>query len=91
MLELRPNCECCDKDLPPDSPEAFICSFECTFCRDCMTTRLNGHCPNCGGELVRRPVRPEEALRRHPPPPCAAMHSRRDAGLPAKARGEHGA
>ena len=54
MLELRPNCECCDKDLPPDSPEAFICSFECTFC------------PNCGGELVRRPVRPEEALRRHP-------------------------
>ncbi|HBQ8546806.1 TPA: DUF1272 domain-containing protein [Klebsiella pneumoniae] len=95
MLELRPNCECCDKDLPPDSPEAFICSFECTFCRDCMTTRLNGHCPNCGGELVRRPVRPEEALRRHPPPPCAAMHSRRDAGLPAKikihARGERGA
>lgn len=73
MLELRPNCECCDKDLPPDSPEAFICSFECTFCRDCMTTRLNGHCPNCGGELVRRPVRPEEALRRHrlhPAPPC---------------------
>ena len=66
MLELRPNCECCDKDLPPDSREAFICSFECTFCRDCMTTRLNGHCPNCGGELVRRPVRPEEALRRHP-------------------------
>lgn len=62
MLELRPNCECCDKDLPPDSPEAFICSFECTFCRDCMTTRLNGHCP----KLVRRPVRPEEALRRHP-------------------------
>lgn len=95
MLELRPNCECCDKDLPPDSPEAFICSFECTFCRDCMTTRLNGHCPNCGGELVRRPVRPEEALRRHPPPPCAAMHSRRDAGLPAKVkihtRGERGA
>ncbi|RRF75504.1 DUF1272 domain-containing protein [Klebsiella pneumoniae] len=95
MLELRPNCECCDKDLPPDSPEAFICSFECTFCRDCMTTRLNGHCPNCGGELVRRPVRPEEALRRHPPPPCAAMRSRRDAGLPAKvkihARGERGA
>ena len=92
MLELRPNCECCDKDLPPDSPEAFICSFECTFCRDCMTTRLNGHCPNCGGELVRRPVRPEEALRRHP---ASTLHSRRDAGLPAKvkihARGERGA
>ncbi|VTN98017.1 Uncharacterized protein conserved in bacteria [Klebsiella pneumoniae] len=95
MLELRPNCECCDKDLPPDSPEAFICSFECTFCRDCMTTRLNGHCPNCGGELVRRPVRPEEALRRHPASTLPAMHSRRDAGLPAKikihARGERGA
>ncbi|EOQ53733.1 Uncharacterized protein conserved in bacteria [Klebsiella variicola] len=44
MLELRPNCECCDKDLPPDSPEAFICSFECTFCRDCMTARLHGYC-----------------------------------------------
>lgn len=76
MLELRPNCECCDKDLPPDSPEAFICSFECTFCRDCMTTRLNGHCPNCGGELVRRPVpcasRRGAAAppRLHPAPPC---------------------
>lgn len=44
MLELRPNCECCDKDLPPDSPEAFICSFECTFCQDCMTARLHGYC-----------------------------------------------
>ncbi|MDP0972095.1 DUF1272 domain-containing protein, partial [Klebsiella pneumoniae] len=54
------------KDLPTVSPEAFICSFEFTFCRDCMTTRLNGHCPTCGGELVRRPVRPEEARRRHP-------------------------
>lgn len=61
MLELRPNCECCDKDLPPDSPEAFICSFECTFCRDCMTARLHSRCPNCGGT---------------PPPPCAAMHSK---------------
>ena len=72
MLELRPNCECCDKDLPPDSREAFICSFECTFCQDCMTARLNGHCPNCGGELVRRPVRPEEAPPRlHPAPPWA--------------------
>ncbi|PCR79797.1 hypothetical protein CQA78_11215 [Klebsiella pneumoniae] len=95
MLELRPNCECCDKDLPPDSPEAFICSFECTFCRDCMTTRLNGHCPNCGGELVRRLCVPKRRCGATPPPPCAAMHSRRDAGLPAKvkihARGERGA
>ncbi|MDI5451477.1 DUF1272 domain-containing protein, partial [Salmonella enterica subsp. enterica serovar Cerro] len=55
MLELRPNCECCDKDLPPESKGAYICSFECTFCVDCVTQRLNGQCPNCGGGLVRRP------------------------------------
>lgn len=66
MLELRPNCECCDQDLPPESSEAYICSFECTFCIDCVTQRLDGHCPNCGGELVRRPIRPAAALLRHP-------------------------
>ncbi len=66
MLELRPNCECCDQDLPPESPEAYICSFECTFCIDCVSQRLDGHCPNCGGELVRRPIRPAAALLRHP-------------------------
>ncbi|HDT6546207.1 TPA: DUF1272 domain-containing protein [Kluyvera ascorbata] len=66
MLELRPNCECCDQDLPPESPEAYICSFECTFCIDCVTQRLDGHCPNCGGELARRPIRPAAALLRHP-------------------------
>ncbi|MGM8518578.1 DUF1272 domain-containing protein [Enterobacter asburiae] len=66
MLELRPNCECCDKDLLPESKEAFICSFECTFCVDCVTQRLNGQCPNCGGELVRRPIRPEASLLRPP-------------------------
>lgn len=66
MLELRPNCECCDQDLPPESPEAYICSFECTFCIDCVTQRLDGHCPNCGGEMVRRPIRPAAALLRHP-------------------------
>ncbi len=66
MLELRLNCECCDQDLPPESPEAYICSFECTFCIDCVTQRLDGHCPNCGGELVRRPIRPAAALLRHP-------------------------
>ncbi|HCD3956339.1 DUF1272 domain-containing protein [Enterobacter hormaechei] len=66
MLELRPNCECCDKDLPPESKEAYICSFECTFCVDCVVQRLNGQCPNCGGELVRRPIRPEASLLRHP-------------------------
>lgn len=66
MLELRPNCECCDQDLPPESPGAYICSFECTFCIDCVSERLNGKCPNCGGELVRRPIRPESALLQHP-------------------------
>lgn len=66
MLELRPNCECCDLDLPPESSEARICSFECTFCRNCTETVLAGHCPNCGGELVRRPVRPAAKLAKFP-------------------------
>jgi uncharacterized protein len=56
-LEMRPNCERCAKALPPTSPEARICSYECTFCADCTDTTLNGVCPNCGGELVRRPTR----------------------------------
>jgi MFS family permease len=67
MLQLRPNCECCDRNLPPDSREALICSFECTFCRTCTETILGGRCPNCGGELVRRPVRPPDKLGRFPP------------------------
>ena len=66
MLELRPNCECCDKDLPADSPEAMMCSFECTFCRGCAEGVLHGRCPNCGGELVRRPVRPLDKLAKFP-------------------------
>ncbi|MEQ0580255.1 DUF1272 domain-containing protein [Pantoea dispersa] len=66
MLELRPNCECCDKDLPPASPDARICSFECTFCVDCAEGVLAQHCPNCAGELVRRPIRSAQALLRHP-------------------------
>ncbi|MGF1650288.1 MAG: DUF1272 domain-containing protein [Hyphomicrobiaceae bacterium] len=67
MLILKPNCECCDKDLPPDTDDALICSFECTFCRPCATDRLpGGVCPNCGGELVRRPVRPASKLERFP-------------------------
>lgn len=66
MLELRPNCECCDRDLPPDSLAAMICSFECTFCADCASTTLAGRCPNCGGELLRRPIRPADKLARHP-------------------------
>ena len=66
MLALRPNCEHCDKDLPPDSPEAMICTFECTFCHDCAETVYAGRCPNCGGNFERRPVRPAEALIRYP-------------------------
>lgn len=66
MLQLRPNCECCDRDLPPESKDAVICSFECTFCRNCAETVLGGRCPNCSGELVRRPVRPAEKLVKYP-------------------------
>jgi hypothetical protein len=66
MLLLKPGCECCDRDLPADSSEAMICSFECTFCTKCATVRLKGRCPNCGGAFERRPVRPVEALRRFP-------------------------
>lgn len=66
MLELRPNCECCDKDLPPDSPEAVICSFECTFCVSCASGVLNNRCPNCGGNFEPRPIRPRSALVKNP-------------------------
>ncbi len=66
MLELRPGCECCDKDLPPDSPEARICSFECTFCQACATGILANKCPNCAGELLPRPRRPANKLANNP-------------------------
>lgn len=57
-LELRPNCEYCDKDLPPHAAEARICSYECTFCADCAEHKLHNVCPNCGGGFVARPIRP---------------------------------
>jgi len=66
MLELRPNCECCDKDLPPDSAEARICTFECTFCADCAQGTLKGVCPNCRGGFVPRPIRPPHMLAKYP-------------------------
>jgi len=69
MLQLRPNCEWCDRNLPPDSPLALICSFECTFCRDCADTWFGGKCPNCGGELVARPRPPKDTLG-GPSPSC---------------------
>lgn len=66
MLILKPNCECCDTDLPPDSEQARICSYECTFCADCAEGHFAGTCPNCGGELLRRPIRPANMLAKHP-------------------------
>ncbi len=66
MLELRPCCECCGTDLPGESNAAFICSFECTYCAACAQQTLAGRCPNCSGELVRRPARTGAALIRHP-------------------------
>ena len=72
MLELRPNCEMCDRDLPPNSAEARICSYECTFCAECVEAVLQNICPNCGGGFVPRPIRPARAhrdgtgLRHHP-------------------------
>ena len=62
-LELRPNCEYCDKDLPPNSTEACICTFECTFCRDCVQNKLQNVCPNCGGGFAPRPIRTSQEWR----------------------------
>ena len=66
MLQLRPNCECCNADLPPASTEARICSFECTFCAACADGVLAGVCPNCGGEFAVRPRRPPSKLAQYP-------------------------
>lgn len=82
MLALRPNCECCNVDLPNESTAARICTFECTFCSDCASVKLHGVCPNCGGELVVRPRRPAGKLLKYPastervfqPEGCAGDH-----------------
>ena len=63
MLQLRPNCEHCATALPPESLEARICSYECTFCRACADGVLANVCPNCGGGFVERPIRPARAWR----------------------------
>ena len=63
MLELRPNCELCDRDLPPDSADARICTYECTFCAGCVDDVLHDVCPNCGGGFQPRPIRPARAWR----------------------------
>lgn len=66
MLELRPNCERCNADLPPAATNAMICTFECTFCQSCAESALNHTCPNCGGNLTLRPIRPASLLAKYP-------------------------
>jgi hypothetical protein len=83
MLALRPNCECCDKDLPPAAAEARICSYECTFCAECVEGVLHNVCPNCGGGFVPRPIRPATARRQgvglaHHPPSGERRHLKYD-------------
>ena len=63
MLELRPTCEHCNKELPPESTGAMICSFECTFCSECVAAFLDNVCPNCGGNFCARPIRPSRNLK----------------------------
>lgn len=82
-LELRPNCELCDRDLPPDSPDARICSYECTYCAECVETVLCNVCPTCGGNFVPRPIRPLRSWRPqlklgrdHRPPSGQRVHSK---------------
>lgn len=65
MMELKPSCECCDIDLPPESTNARMCTFECTYCATCAD-EMNGVCKNCFGNLVVRPIRPPEHLAKYP-------------------------
>ena len=81
MLTLKPNCELCDKNLPPEAHDARICSYECTFCENCVSSVLENVCPNCGGEFTRRPIRPKKARREgvslgHHPASSARVHSK---------------
>ena len=81
MLVLRPNCENCDKDLPVDSTESMICTYECTFCRTCVEEILKNVCPNCGGGFVPRPIRPKVARRpgvsvEHQPPSTERVNTK---------------
>jgi hypothetical protein len=80
MLQIRPNCELCDCDLPADSASARICSYECTFCTDCVDNQLHNVCPNCGGGFVARPIRPKTerrsgTSREHQPASAVRVHS----------------
>jgi hypothetical protein len=69
MLEIRPNCECCDRDIAVDAMDVYICTFECTWCADCAATFPERRCPNCGGNLSLRPIRPAHLLANNPPSP----------------------
>jgi hypothetical protein len=66
MLEIRPNCEHCGKNLPNTSTEAMICSFECTYCKNCAITLFKNVCPTCGGNFESRPIRPAIMVRKYP-------------------------
>ena len=83
MLELRPNCEWCDNDLPPEGTDARICSYECTYCAECVGSVLHNVCPTCGGGFTHRPIRPKAAHRdqltlglRHQPASTVRTHSK---------------
>ncbi|KIC35531.1 DUF1272 domain-containing protein [Leisingera sp. ANG-M7] len=83
MLELRPNCELCDKDLPPEAADARICSYECTYCADCVEQELHNVCPTCGGGFMPRPIQPKRAWRpelelglENDPPSTQRVHSK---------------
>ena len=66
MLEIRPNCEHCNKDLPFDAEDVMICTFECTYCENCVSDVLKSVCPNCGGNFSKRPIRPKKLLEKYP-------------------------
>lgn len=66
MLEIRPNCEHCNKHLPNTSTEAMICSFECTYCKACALELFENVCPSCSGNFIERPIRPEKAIKKYP-------------------------
>ena len=78
MLILKPNCECCDKDLPSAADDAMICTFEFTFCADCVDMVLHGVCPNCGGSFSARPIRPQGKLAANPPSNVRVLADRPD-------------
>ncbi len=83
MLELRPCCEHCGKDLPPHSTDAMICSYECTYCKNCAEEIFEDICPSCGGNFVPRPIRPKEELAKDPAS-TQRKHIPKDLSQPSK-------